>query len=378
MQIHDIDAKLPTASNDEIMASGLEDNFSDIAYNYGGRTAIFVHIIRYRLLCGRIVTAMHGQANKQGESGIDDMRALRDDLARDLAEWKSHVTDLDFATESAHASCFLSRAWFEMIYHNAMLMLYRPSPNFDVTRDSVALQHIFSSAKQSITFYSILHRSRRVNKSWLTLQAVFMSGLSYIFAVSMHFRERRRMASSAFVDREDHGFGLLQSDPSTLEVVNDTRACSNILMAVSERWTAQRHCSEVFNRLSDAALADVIKSECDAHAQRLVQSAAPPVIISRTDDIPQGETAVSMFTPPEANTGARQGPSSWNIKDMSSLQRISQGGVASSSPLSQLAVDTEFRHTFDDFQLLYDQEQVDYSVYQLSQAWYDSFGLTDM
>ena len=383
IQGNDIDAKLPTASNDEIMAFRIEDDFSDMAYHYGGRTSIFVHIVRYRLLCGKIVTAMHGQADKQAEGGIGAMRGVRDDLARDLAEWKSRAADLDLSVESPHASCFLSRAWFDMIYHNAMLMLYRPSPKLDVSRDSVALQHIFFSAKQSINFYSILHRSRRLNQSWLTLQAVFMSGLSYIFAVSMHFRERRRMASasSVFDVHQGQGFGLLRSDPSTLEVVNDTRACSNILMAVSERWTAQRHCSEVFNRLSDAALADVIKSECDARAHKLVQSVVPPTAISQTGDIPRRETAISMFTPPEASmgiphdvNGTGQTPRSWD-KGMSALQRTGQGEVASSSPLSQLAVDAEFRHTFDDFQVLYDREQVDYSVYQLSQAWYDSFDM---
>jgi hypothetical protein len=43
-----------------------------------------------------------------------------------------------------------------------------------------------------------------------------------------------------------------------MTIVNDTRACSTVLVAVSERWTSARNCHVVSGRLSDAVLADVV------------------------------------------------------------------------------------------------------------------------
>jgi hypothetical protein len=51
---------------------------------------------------------------------------------------------------------------------------------------------------------------------------------------------------------------MLSTDPTIMEVVNTCRSCSIVLVAVSERWAAPRHCHELFDRLSDAVLADVI------------------------------------------------------------------------------------------------------------------------
>lgn len=96
----------------------------------------------------------------------------------------------------------------------------------DITKDPATLQKIFGSSKQAVLLYASLNRSRRINYSWITLHAVFMAGLTYTYAVSRHFRERRRQSPAG---------AMLESDPSTMEIVNDTRACSNVVVAVSER-----------------------------------------------------------------------------------------------------------------------------------------------
>lgn len=168
-----------------------------------------------------------------------------------------------------------------------------------------------------------------------------MAGLSYIYAVSRHFRERRR---------GPRGGSVLESDPPAIGIVNDTRACSNVLVAVSERWNALRHCHEVFDRLSDAVLADAIKLQC-----------AP--------NFPQ-----------QVSTTQAQALSTLNARNGNNV--LSPLGIASVGPeiplpmnssfysgTSPLAVDSEFRSCFDDLQNLYDQSYVDDPVMQLSQDW---------
>jgi hypothetical protein len=210
----------------------------------------------------------------------------------------------------------------------------------DITRDSNSLQNIFSSAKQAITLYAYLHRSRKINYSWITLHSVFMAGLSYIYAVSRHFRERRRGT---------RGGAVLMSDPSAIEIVTDTRACSNVLVAVSERWNALRHCHEVFDRLSDAVLADAITLQCGPNVSQRVATTQ-----SRTASKPPAGNDNNLLSSSTAPVGAEVGLS------------MNTGFYCGTTPL---AVDSEFRNCFDDLQNLYNQPYADDPVMQLSQDW---------
>ncbi|KAB8277113.1 hypothetical protein BDV30DRAFT_245486 [Aspergillus minisclerotigenes] len=221
------------------------------------RTALFVHIVRYRIICGDILSALH---NTSGRTQSDAALVARDKLADDLSQWHNETAalalpEIDLASPLlGDQSSYRAREWYELLYYNALLMLYRPSPALGPSphRDAGVLQTIFVAAKQSITLYSHLHRSRRINYTWITLHSVFMAGLSYVYAVGRHFRAHkcRAPSSTSF---------LLQSDPTIIEIVHDSRACSNVLVGISERWNVTKHCHDVFNRLTDAMLADAIE-----------------------------------------------------------------------------------------------------------------------
>jgi hypothetical protein len=244
-------------------------------------------------------------------------------------------------------------------------MLYRPSPTLDISRDAVAVQTVFTSAQAAISAYAALHRTGVLNHSWITLQALFMAGLSYVYAVTMHCQVKRRGVGN-------DGTGLLDSDPTMLEVVNDTRTCSNILVAVSERWKTLQRCVDVFNRLSDAILVDVIKFSSGAGSGSRFGSGS-------------GSNSATFLNSSDQshNHGEQQGSASAAMPS-----GIEQSIVWSNTPfseplgagelpsnLSPLAIESEFRDSAFHLQQMYNQQQVDMSVYQLSQAWCGSFGL---
>jgi hypothetical protein len=343
IHLDDIDVELPSEENDHLFAARLVDQVAISSIN---RTAIFIHITKYRILCGRIIKSLHG-LKRPGHDEIP-ICVLRDKLVADLESWRESTRNLGLpdvdlhSTMSQDRSCFRANEWYEMLYCNAMLFLFRPSPMLaDISRDSSSLQNIFSSAKQAITLYAYLHRSRKINYSWITLHSIFMAGLSYIYAVSRHFRERRRSPG---------GGSMLASDPSAIEIVNDTRACSNVLVAVSERWNALRHCHEVFDRLSDAILADAIKLQC-----------APAVLQQSSATQPRSLSTLN------AGSGTRLlSPSGTPSMGKEAAISMNSGFYSGSSPL---AVDSEFRNCFDDLQNLYNQYYVDDPVMQLSQDW---------
>jgi hypothetical protein len=348
----DCDVELPSVENERFINSGFFDEAaSDEPFN---RTAIFVHITKYRILCGKTMRCLHSL--KKPEHNVCNAKVVRDELAVELDQWRQTSKDLELPdmdlshVMSKERSSFRSKEWYELVYNNAVLMLFRPSPMLsDISRDPTSLQKLFTASKQAVNLYSYLHRSRKINYSWITLHSVFMAGLTYIYAVSCHFRETRRSPPSGAV---------LPEDPSTIEIVNDTRACSNVLVAVSERWNALRHCHEVFDRLSDAVIVDAIKFQCSPRASYHFVAARPSTPLQRSNHMSSQDRSEETVRDPAMQY------STW----------CGNSGLAGSINLdyyspSPLAVDSEFRNSFGDLQQLYNQPFSGDPVMQLSQDW---------
>lgn len=358
IRTQDVDAALPMEFCQNILLSGIEPSTAEQLLSTN-RVTIFLHITKYRLLCGNIIQALHNR----GQPSTDDaLREQRGHFAADLENWRQEAVEtaqsISPSNSTETTSCFSSPTWFEMIYHNAMLMLYRPSPTLEISRDAVAVQTVFTSAQAAISAYATLHRMGVLNHSWITLQSLFMAGLSYVYAVTMHCQVRRRPLNQV------RG-GLLHNDPTMMEVINDTRTCSNVLVAVSERWKSLQRCVDVFNRLSDAILIDVIKFSSGSGSA----SSSSATALSSSDPSQQQSDHPDL-TNGSLSSGIAQ-PLLWN--NASFNQSLGHGEM-SSNP-SPLAIENEFRDSAFDLQQMYNQQQVDMSVYQLSQAWCDSFGL---
>ncbi|EMC95302.1 hypothetical protein BAUCODRAFT_25369 [Baudoinia panamericana UAMH 10762] len=348
----DIDAALPSEASDALLSRPLASTISGVQ-----RIAVFNRIVKYRLFCGKLIVNLHRK--RSAKCSIEEALRLRDDLMRELDMWYTALQDLQLPdtipTNTREQSCYLSPTWYEVLYANATLMIWRPCPLLaDAPHDRHTLQRIYASAMHAINTYATLHKNRSINYSWITLQSVFMAGLSYIYAVSRHVRDRHNAAADAC---------LLDRDPSAIDVVNITRACSNVLVAVAERWDTQRHCHEVFDRLSDAILADVIKLQTTAaFAQQLSPSVASPA----------GGNLSAMT---RGSPASSQHPS--HIPQMPSPNQLSYWNTVQHQPShdhgpldpSPLQVDNEFLHCFDDIQQLYSSQQLEEPIMHLSQEW---------
>jgi len=149
-----------------------------------------------------------------------------------------------------------------------------------------------------------------------------------------------------------------------MEVVGDTRACSKVLVAVSERWNALRHCHDVFDRLSDAVLADAVKIQTSTyqqppdsvpnqHAQeRILLSGQQP--LPRHNQVSNDAWMISNDLMPEDNMPMS---TSWGFSTYSPLQ-----------------VDNEFLHCYNDLQDLYTFNHINDPVLELSQDWLHYLG----
>lgn len=190
--------------------------------------------------------------NQKENVTLEEKLLQRSKLHAQLVSWRNDAQLLKFKErpndERGYVSCFLTPEWYTAVCNNAMLLLYRPSPclpqpsaSADVGNGGDHLK-LFSAAREVIISYADLHRRRRLNYSWITLHGVFVAGLAYVYGV---------------------GRALKDPDPSVssfnfLDIIDDTRACSNVLVAISERWNTGHRSCELFNQLSTAVIRNVV------------------------------------------------------------------------------------------------------------------------
>ncbi|OAA55750.1 Transcription factor [Cordyceps fumosorosea ARSEF 2679] len=336
IQLDDVDAELP-----QVEASSPQSAPSVVISDHQLTTSIFVHIVRYRLICGKILNALH-RTTTTIRAPAQDYEATRDELATELLEWHRGTSMIPLGhmgTESpspSEGSSFRCQEWYDLLYHNGMLMLFRPSPCLcDTSRNSAALQHVHDSSQTALLLYADLHRTGRINYSWVTLHSVFIAGLSYIYALRNHLQHSQNRQQNDNAPRAN-----LSANPTIGQVVNTTRACSKVLVAVSERWAVARNCSEVFDKLSDAVVADVVESQM-ANATSTQQ-------LSFTRTRSHGEPPSAFSQPGTAE----------HVSEESTM-----------TGLFNMSVDSTLRDCFGDLQnICYDQYHSD-AIVQLSQDW---------
>lgn len=360
IQLDDIDVDLPYVDPEALRKASLADSATQSLAHaaYGSTewylsTAIFVHIVRYRLICGKILNALHRTSVSQRESP-PAYEAIRDDLVKELREWHVETSSLPLVGANASPispasrSSFRSQEWYDLLYHNGILMLFRPSPSLcDASRNNAALQHVYDSSQSAISLYASLHRTGRINYSWVTLHSVFIAGLSYIYALRNHLQH---LQSREHSHENTHHVptAFLRSTPTINQVVNATRACSKVLVAVSERWAVARSCSEVFDKLSDAVVADVVDNQ-------MSDAATSSPATARAADSQQGNPA--SFTP-------------------SGMEGVMNDHAVGEAGLFSMTVDNTLRDCFGDLQsICYDQYHSD-AIVQLSQDWLVGLGET--
>lgn len=294
INLHEIDTAYPSVdeSTDMFQSPSVGIFKSVSCPKWSETTAIFAHITWHRVIMGKILSHLHNTP-KSRMPDAPALLAIRRDIAEELDRWRAGVALLPLATPNSGGSStnnkkqqdkstFKSPNWYNLLYHNSILMLYRPTHgSSELAPTSQVLEQIYQASRQSIRSYEALYKTRTLNYTWITLHAVFIVGLSFVYALRTHFQSKRRQwkswasgASAAAVPMSLEA--QLSSDPTIAQIVADTRSCSTVLIALSERWNTARGCPDVFGRLSDAVLADasdfLVKSAQQAVAQTQTQA----------------------------------------------------------------------------------------------------------
>ncbi|KAK6079002.1 fungal specific transcription factor domain-containing protein [Seiridium cupressi] len=270
------------------------------------------------------------------KTSIWGKRQTRRKFYLELNAWWDDIQYLHLSQSQVnqdYASSFLSLDWYKAVYNNAILLLYRPSPSLphptmvpDTEDEEPDLIILLNAAKGSITSYSDLHQKRRLNCSWITLHAVFLGGLAYIYCVGRILRDPT----------------VRQLVPGILSIVETTRACSNVLVAICERWNASRRSCELFDKLTNAVITDALNLSTKPNTGNVSQGRTRPT--SSPKNMDGGSPALHQGQPHQ-----RQ-----------SHQYNPMVGMDLTDPMSQLddmLVMDEFRQFSGTFGMAYCDEQ---------------------
>lgn len=177
---------------------------------------------------------------------------MRHKLYLEVRAWWEDTQHLALPRSEAdqnYISSFLDLDWYRVVYNNAVLLLYRPSPYLQhltmipgPEAEEPDLQRLLNAARDSIKSYSELHKKRRLNYSWITLHGVFIAGLAYIYCIGRILRDP----------------AIRPQVPDLLSIIEVTRSCSNVLVAICERWNASRRSCELFEQLTNAVIRDAL------------------------------------------------------------------------------------------------------------------------
>ncbi|KIX95459.1 uncharacterized protein Z520_08976 [Fonsecaea multimorphosa CBS 102226] len=297
----DIDISLPSHLEDEEF--GPDQPIEPDSNPDAPKISPFLHVIKIRHLSGKILSTLYA-AKQKSEIPLQEKVRVRSQLYDELVAWKNATSLLNLEdrhhNNRAFVSCFLSVHWYNAVFNNAVLLLYRPSPYLPHPvmptkpgEEEGDLQRLYYAAKSSISSYYELHRRRQLNYSWITLHGIFIDGLAYVYGIGLALRNPSHAMPT----------------PDYLEIINDTRACSNILVAICERWSVARSSCELFNRLSNAVIRDAVNA---AAKKDLAPAASAQGHQSGRIYSLQGATTLDRPSP-SASTAGDSLPDSWRL-----------------------------------------------------------------
>jgi hypothetical protein len=168
------------------------------------------------------------------------------DIQPRLQEWYDTIPQSGKAHPS---SIFAQQAYWDSIYHNAILLLYRPNSTVSqMSGETMAIT--FESSCKLIASIKILQREGKCESLWKTVHHLFMAGLGVVYGLwqSKEIRDRNPVRDSI----------------STLQ------SCASTLSAMSETFPGASGCRDIFDTLFSATVDFLVTNDAAEERQTRV------------------------------------------------------------------------------------------------------------
>ncbi|TPX09373.1 uncharacterized protein E0L32_009417 [Thyridium curvatum] len=168
------------------------------------------------------------------------------DIEPRLQRW--YVT-VPSPSQAHPSSIFALQAYWDAIYNNALLLLYRPNPIVSQPSPEATCTS-FHAACSLVNSVKILHRARKIDIMWKWVHHLFMAGLTVLYGLWQQQTplDEENCSRITTLQRVLTGVG------SAKESISILQSCSSTLSALAERWPAASGCRDVFETLSDLTI----------------------------------------------------------------------------------------------------------------------------
>jgi hypothetical protein len=224
-----------------------------------------------------------------------DYSAWVQDIHSRLLEWHAAIPQPSKAHPS---SIFASQAYWDAIYNNSILLLYRPNPA--VLHPSAGELFIsFEASCKLIASMKILQREGKIDILWKSVHQLFMAGLGTVYGLwhSKEVRDRSPIRSS---------IAALQS-------------CASTLSAISEIFPAAAGCRNAFDSLSSATVDWLLAKDSEEICQ------------NQGEFEKQVMDLLQLLQPARGGTGIPSGNSEDYLSTMLSTDNFALGEMLSSA-----------------------------------------------
>ncbi|KAB8230370.1 Zn(II)2Cys6 transcription factor [Aspergillus alliaceus] len=193
----------------------------------------FVHLCRLRRLESRIKQELYSVSTSpttQGHSYDTTVESLRHQLDEWLNSVPSHLSPDGQSQEDY--SLYDTPEFFRIQYSKALRMLLQhrithlATSETDPSKDKEYLTLSARAAGDICQYYKTLHQRRPLGWNLLALHSIFTAGLTLLYCI--------------WADKEHPTLGRFE----------DIRACSNVLFAISERWSTATRFRDIFEILA--------------------------------------------------------------------------------------------------------------------------------
>jgi hypothetical protein len=142
--------------------------------------ALPLHILSLRKLAGEIFLRVYSNRNR--DLPLPERDSIIRGLHEKLIEWRRNMP-FPLPESRTQRVPHLCTTWFDLNYHNHVIMLYRPSPLCpSITFEKVTI--LADASATSLRHVATMQRQQRFAFNWLNLFAVFTSTLALIYTVT--------------------------------------------------------------------------------------------------------------------------------------------------------------------------------------------------
>ncbi|KAL1410592.1 hypothetical protein Q8F55_004609 [Vanrija albida] len=280
------------------------------------------HIIRLRMLMGKILTTLYSVTGEQNGYPQEKRRAIINSLHTEVDEW---IAESPMPKDDDKSRTINSALWWNINYHQMLLMLYRPCPLDPITTPA-SLRAMYEAAGRLVDLYMDMWQDNRVQFNLIQVIALFVASTGLLCSLCENDTRMRTAEAKAMLPNDpavretivELGLGRYSgpSDPAWHDEIRTRVAqCQDMFDTFGRAIPLSAKYREIFTKISNILLqrctpkpdstgtkAEILKSLSDESSSLLTTPSTQRGSLETPADVVSVLPAVSEMSLSESST----------------------------------------------------------------------------